>query len=100
MGTKNYFVTRHKGALDWAREEGYAEDGVEMVSHFDPSVIQKGDEVIGTLPVHLAAEVCERGGHYWHLQMQIPAEARGKELTADDMRKFDATIREFRVFAG
>ena len=92
---KTYFVSRHAGAVEWALNNGFTD--VEVVAHFDPSVVNDGDKVIGTLPVHLAAVVCERGGEYHHLVMNIPADARGRELSAEDMNNFGATVHRYTV---
>lgn len=78
-----YFVSRHQGAKDWAQQQGIHIDA--LVDHIDPSQIQAGDIVIGTLPVHLAAEVQAQGGRYLHLTLNLSAEQRGKELSAADM---------------
>ncbi len=92
---RTIFVTRHAGAREWAERQGIIVD--EMVEHLDPEIINPGDLVIGTLPVHLVAEICRRGGRYKHLSMNIPPEHRGRELSADDMEKFGATLQEFQV---
>jgi CRISPR-associated protein Csx16 len=88
------FVTRHAGAVDWAARQGLA---ARMVSHLDPADVGPGDVVMGTLPVHLAAEVCARGARYLHLTLDLPPEARGRDLTADDMARFGAKLEEFIV---
>jgi CRISPR-associated protein Csx16 len=93
-----YFVTRHAGAVEWATRKGFHD--VTIVAHFDPSVVSAGDVVIGILPVHLAAEVCANGGEYHHLMMDLPAEARGRELSADDMESFGASVHKFTVSFG
>jgi CRISPR-associated protein Csx16 len=90
-----YFVSRHPGATDWAREQGLTVDCA--VAHLDPAQIQAGDVVIGTLPVNLAAEVCARGGRYLHLSLDLPAAWRGRELSAADMAACRARIEEYRV---
>lgn len=90
-----YFVTRHPGALDWAAAEGLAVE--VMVAHLDPETIQPGDTVIGTLPIHLAAQVCQRGGRYLHLSLEIPPEQRGQELTAADLRQYGARLEAYQV---
>lgn len=54
--------------------------------------------IIGTLPVNLAAEVCEAGGEYWHLTLNVPPEARGRELTAEEMTKFGARVERMHVY--
>ncbi|MFN3861908.1 MAG: CRISPR-associated protein Csx16 [Roseateles sp.] len=93
---KRIFVTRHRGAITWAVRHGLRARKVEM-SNFDVASVAPGDVVVGTLPVHLIAEVNRRGAHYWHLAMDVPPEARGKELTADEMDAYGARLDEFRV---
>lgn len=90
-----WFVSRHPGAIEWARMRGFAID--RWAAHLDPSQVARGDTVIGTLPVNLAAEVCRRGARYWHLSI-APAQAwRGRELSEQDLHRLDATIECFHV---
>jgi CRISPR-associated protein Csx16 len=90
-----YFVTRHGGARDWAAEEGISVD--QVIDHLDPLLIRRGDTVIGSLPVNLAAEVCERGGTYLHLSLELPSELRGRELSPAEMRACGAHIEHYSV---
>ena len=90
-----YFVTRHAGAREWAEQEGVRVD--QLVTHLDMIHIRENDVVIGTLPVNLAARVCESGARYLHLSLEIPAERRGTELTAEEMRAYGANIEEFLI---
>ncbi len=90
-----YFVTRHPGARDWAAEEGIAVDVV--IEHLDPAVVRPGDTVIGSLPVNLAGDVCERGGAYLHLSLDLKAELRGRELTAEQMRACGARLEHYVI---
>ena len=90
-----YFITRHPGAIDWAKQQGIQVD--QQLNHLDTSIIQKGDTVLGTLPVNLIAEVCERGGHYYHLILELAPEMRGKELTAEDMQNSHARLEEYNA---
>lgn len=90
-----YLVTRHQGAVEWASAQGFAID--QVVSDFDPTCVQLGDRVIGTLPAPLAATVCERGGRYIHLTLDLPPALRGKELTPADMDACGARLEEFRI---
>lgn len=92
---KTYFVSRHPGAKAWAESQGFHVD--ERLEHFDVNLVQPGDKVIGTLPVNLAARVSELGGRYFHLSLELPAEARGKELSAEEMQAFGARLEEFEV---
>jgi len=90
-----YFVSRHSGAVEWAAEEGFTVD--EQLSHLDPTMIQAGDVVIGSLPVHLVAQVCSQGGRYLHLSMDIPVALRGSELTSEGMRACHARLEAYQV---
>jgi CRISPR-associated protein Csx16 len=90
-----YFVSRHPGAIDWAADEGIQVDA--FVEHLEPDVIRDGDTVIGSLPVNLAAQVCERGARYLHLSLELTPELRGLELTAEQMRACGARIEAFRA---
>lgn len=91
---KTYFITRHQGAKDWAARKGF---DAQIVEHFDVKTIEKGDVVLGTLPIHLAAEIWDRQGRYFHLVLNIPADLRGVEITADKMEELGATLEEFVV---
>jgi CRISPR-associated protein Csx16 len=90
-----YFITRHPGAVAWARNEGI--EAGEVVEHLDVANIQAGDTVVGTLPVNLAAQVCARGARYLHLSLELPPDMRGKELTAEDMQRLGARLEAFHV---
>ena len=90
---KCFFVSRHPGAIEWAARHGIL--GAELAPHFDPENVEAGDMVIGTLPINLVAAVNSRGGIYQHLTMDLPADAHGKELTADDMDKYGARLETF-----
>ncbi len=88
-----YFVTRHKGALKWAHRQGYR--AAVAVDDFNADVIEPGDRVLGTLPVHIIAEICERGGRFLHLQFDETP--RGAEWSADEMERNGARLVEYRA---
>lgn len=90
-----WFVTRHPGAVAWAQRRGLAVD--RQLAHLAPEQIAPGDTVIGTLPVNLVARVCARGGRYLHLSLDLPAEARGRELTADELERYGARLEAYVV---
>lgn len=90
-----FFITRHPGAVEWAARQGIAVD--RTVAHLNLDEIHAGDVVVGTLPVHLAAQVSTRGARYLHLVLDLPPDRRGLELTADDMMRYGARLEEYRV---
>lgn len=90
-----YFVSRHKGALDWALHQGLTID--HWVDHIDPLTITTGDKVIGTLPIQVVAAICDRGALYWHLSLDLLPESRGQELTAAQMQRCHARLERFQV---
>ena len=90
-----WFVSRHAGAVQWAARQALLID--KLVDHLDVDLVQADDTVVGTLPVNLAGQVCARGARYLHLSMEVPAEHRGSELTADKMCEFGARLIGYRV---
>ncbi len=93
----NWFITRHTGALQWAQTQQLQVD--HFCEHLDINQVQAGDTVMGSLPVHLAAEVCARGARYLHLSIDLPAHYRGKELRVGELQQFNARLQPFLVSA-
>jgi len=92
-----WFITRHSGARQWALEQGLHID--RHCAHLEPALIEAGDTVIGSLPVHLAAAVCERGARYLNLSLDLPEHMRGRELSPEELAAFNARLEAFTVNA-
>lgn len=90
-----YFISRHPGARAWAAEQGLQID--QHLTHLNTALIQAGDTVMGTLPVHLAAAVCRQGARYTNLSLDLPAHWRGRELSASEMRQCNARLEGFDI---
>jgi CRISPR-associated protein Csx16 len=90
-----WLVSRHSGALDWMRRRGVVFD--RYAPHLTMEEIRAGDTVIGSLPVNLAADVCTRGATYRHLSLRLDAADRGRELSADDLDRYEATLATYLV---
>lgn len=90
-----YLISRHPGAVHWMRIHGHAFDVHR--EHLDIAEIAPGDSIIGTLPINLAAEVCEKGAYYVHLSLRLPRDARGQELSASELNDYGATLQEYRI---
>ncbi len=94
-----WLVTRHPGAVAWARRHGIEADRfVEHLSLADIATqVGLRDTVIGILPVNLAAAVCQRGARYLHLAIELPAQLHGQELDADQLDALQARLQAFHV---
>ncbi|MGX5672452.1 CRISPR-associated protein Csx16 [Thermomonas fusca] len=89
-----WLVTRHPGAQAWLRQRGI---DAAATPHLDVAQVAAGDEIYGTLPLHLAAEVCMRGARLFHLAIDLPPALRGQEIPAEDMGGLNARLEEYRV---
>ena len=85
-------VTRHKGLVEWLRQKGFIGEDVRVIEHATVDDV-RGEVVVGVLPLHLAAEAEE----VWAVELNIPPEMRGKELTAADIDRFAGAIRRYKV---
>ena len=92
-----WFVTRHPGAARWAVDSGIDVSDEHVVPEIDFSRITVGDVIIGALPVHVVAEVNKRGARYLHLALDVPVSARGRELSAEQMRSYGSRLEEYRA---
>lgn len=88
-----WIVSRHPGAVEWLRRQGIEAD--KRVAHLEASMVAAGDRVIGTLPVNIIAELCSRGASYFHLDLRLLPEQRGRELSADDMDAAGAQLIQY-----
>lgn len=90
-----FFISRHPGAVEWIKQQSIHID--RWVSHLHTEDVNAGDTVIGTLPIHLAFEVCQRGARYLALEMSVPEHKRGQELNPEDLRGFSCKIEEYVI---
>lgn len=92
-----WFISRHLGAIEWVKDQNLQVD--HFVSHVDIAQIRAGDTVMGSLPVHLVAQVCGCGARYLHLSVDLPSAHRGRELSKQELHQFNARLRPFLVTA-
>ncbi len=93
----DWFVSRHPGAVDWARSRGITAD--RWVDHLNTTEVAQGDCVMGTLSMEAAAQVCERGARFFALTMALPPAQRGIELARHDLNRLNCTLKEYTVQA-
>lgn len=86
-------VTRHPALAEYLREQGLVASEVPVVAHVtDPSILD-GKVVAGVLPLFLAGR-CKA---VVEVQLDIPVELRGKELSLDQMRQYSRGLYVHRV---
>lgn len=76
-------VTRHAGLTEYLRQENIIDDTATVVSHATAEVVTAAD-VIGVLPHSLSCLTAS----FTEVPLNLPAEMRGVELTADDVRQY------------
>lgn len=93
---KVWMVSRHPGAIEWVKAEGVSVD--HFVSHLTSDNYPKPmDIVIGSLPIHLVAELNANNIRFFHLQVNIPSELRGQELSAEQLKALGGTLHEYQA---
>ena len=76
-------VTRHPALVDYLREIGILPDGARIITHASPDDV-RDRHVIGILPLHLATLALT----VTEIPLAVPPEARGRELSLDEMRRW------------
>lgn len=98
MTNKIYFISRHKGAIEWIQDQRIAvTDFIEHLS--SDHELHQNDTVIGTLPISIISHLNAQGIRYLHLDLTLTPEMRGKELTKNDMYMAKASLKEYLVKA-
>lgn len=87
-------VTRHPALKSFLVEKGVATQDTPCVPHACPADVQ-GRHVAGVLPLHLAA-LC---ASFTTVELALPLEMRGKELSLADMQMYCKGLRTYRVQA-
>ena len=87
-------VTRHPALKSFLIEKGVAMQDTPCVPHACPADVQ-GKHVAGVLPLHLAA-LC---ASFTTVELALPLELRGRELSLADMQMYCKGLRTYRVQA-
>ena len=89
MNEKRVIITRHDGAVEWLRQHGIFGKVIAHASEAD--VI--GKDVVGILPLHLAA----LANSVTAIVMDLPPELRGKDITPEQMDDCGAKLVKYEV---
>ena len=93
-----YIVTRHCASREWILNNlPHSTDETIVQSHLDPNVIQQGDVVVGVLPLHIIAQIYDKGGTFYAFDIVIDKNLRGKELSKKDLVQCQPTLTKYTV---
>ena len=90
-----FFVSRHQGAIEWMKKQPVKVDCWKDDLNID--TISAGDTVIGTVPIHLAAQICVKGAVFLALQLELPVDLRGTELTNNQLKQLNCKLCRYEV---
>jgi putative CRISPR-associated protein (TIGR02620 family) len=85
-------VTRHAALVTYLIETGVIQSGTGVITHATPDQIA-GRDVIGVLPMHLAA-VCNT---VTEVPLALTESDRGQELTVERLRQVAGPPRTYKV---
>jgi len=85
-------VTRHPALVAYLREEGIITDDAQIMEHVSEEEV-RGWHVVGVLPLHLAAAA----RMVTVVPLDLPPEARGRELTVEEVRRYAGPPQTFVV---
>lgn len=91
-----YFITRHFASLKWVKSKQIDFD--QHLTHLTSlDILQKGDTIIGTLPINMVYQINRLGVRYLHLSLEIPKHLRGVELSVEQLDECNISLEEFVV---
>ena len=93
---RRIIVSNVDATLEWLRTFDRFRD-FEQVSYLGTLVrtLRPGDVVVGSLPLPVAAEICDRGAEYWHVNFRRPRSAN-RNLTAAQLAE-TATVEHYHI---
>lgn len=93
-----YLVSRHPGVIDWLAQSRPELAPDMVLAHLPKSFGSWRNVFIGNLPMSLVAKITSAGGRYISLDLVIPPEKRGIDLTKEMMQECGASLTEYKVF--
>ncbi len=90
-------ISRHPSAIAWVKSKVMVDKVLTHLTDDDIAKLTADDTVIGTLPIHLAAAVCEQGATFVYLSLDTPPELRGAELSIEQMDNLGARLEGYHV---
>ena len=89
------FISRHPGSIAWMKQQPIHVD--RWLEHLQIEDVKPNDVVIGILPIHLACQVCEMGARFLALDINMPSQKRGVEMSEHELNTLGCSIHEYVV---
>lgn len=93
MNNQTIVVTRHKALVEYLREQGMIDDSCAVINHVTNSEDVIGKDVIGVLPLSLAA----KANSVTEIPLRLTPEMRGQELNLETLRKVAGKPVKYKV---
>lgn len=90
--TEKLVVTRHKNLVRFLKERHLIDNNTKIISHAKEQDV-KGMHVLGVIPYWLACHAEK----ITEIQIRIPKEKRGTELSIEDIRFYACDPKTYRV---
>jgi CRISPR-associated protein Csx16 len=90
-------VSRHASAIAWVKSKMPVDEVLTHLTDDDLAHLTPAYTVIGTLPIHLAAAVCDQGASFVYLSLDTPPELRGQELSIEQMDQLGARLESYSI---
>jgi CRISPR-associated protein Csx16 len=90
-----YLISRHAGAIEWLTET--INQPCTLIDHLTEEMeFKNNDWVIGTLPLTKIATICTQGAKFFLLEVEVPKELRGIDLSKEQLIELGAQLTEYR----
>lgn len=93
MQEEYLIVTRHKELVKFLKERFNFLENAKILEHLSDTKVVEGKIVYGVLPLHIASK-CDK---IVTVDLEIPFEKRGKELTYEEIGEYYRGTRTYRV---
>lgn len=90
-------ISRHPSAIAWVKSKMSVDAVLTHLTEDDLITLTPAHTVIGTLPIHLAAAVCDTGASFVYLSLDTPPELRGQELSIEQMNQLGARLESYNI---
>ena len=85
-------ITRHEALVEYLREQGMIDDSTTVINHATHEDVM-GKDVIGVLPLSLAAEA----NSVTEIPLRLTPEMRGQELSLETLRQIAGKPVKYKV---